>query len=325
MAKKPSITTITSGYTSTTALNANFEALREAFDNTVSRDGSTPNTMTGALDMNGNAILNTGQIDVESLTIGGSPVGNISSLLTYKSTWQQGLLYDAYDVVTFNGSSYLCLVAHTSTSLTSDLAAGRWAILAQAGAAGAGTGDMLAANNLSDVADASTSLNNIGGQPLNDILTDLAGLTQTAGTVPYFDTSTTASLLSFLDEDDMASDSATAVPSQQSVKAYVDTALAGVGGEGLGEGQTWQNVLSSRVNGVTYQNTTGKPIFVSVLGGSASGGSNIQAYVGVSSANVAVAQQSAYFGNPGVSFVVPDQHYYKASAGNGIAAWAELR
>lgn len=34
----------------------------------------------------------------------------------------------------------------------------------------------------------------------------------------------------FLDEDDMASDSATKVPSQQSVKAYVDAEIAGVGG-----------------------------------------------------------------------------------------------
>jgi len=33
---------------------------------------------------------------------------------------------------------------------------------------------------------------------------------------------------SFLDEDGMASDSATGIPSQQSVKAYVDTAIAGI-------------------------------------------------------------------------------------------------
>lgn len=94
---------------------------------------------------------------------------------------------------------------------------------------------------------------------------------------------------------------------------------------GLGIGQTWQNVLSSRSSGVTYQNTTGKPIYVYVRGGSASGGSGIVANVGVSSPNVQVAAQSAYFGNPGIWFVVPDGHYYNASSGNGIVAWAELR
>lgn len=106
------------------------------------------------------------------------------------------------------------------------------------------------------------------------------------------------------------------------VKAAIDALVTPIG---LGIGQTWQNVLGSRVNGVTYQNTTGKPIYVYVRGGSASGGSSIQANVGVSSPNVQVAGQSAYFGNPGIWFVVPDQHYYNASSGNGIVAWAELR
>jgi len=58
MAKRPTIKTISAGYTSTTTLNENFEALRDAFDNTLSRDGSIPNTMSGDLDLNGNDITN---------------------------------------------------------------------------------------------------------------------------------------------------------------------------------------------------------------------------------------------------------------------------
>ena len=62
MAKRPTIKNITAGYTSTTTLNENFEALRDAFDNTISRDGSIPNTMSGDLDLNGNNITNVNTI-----------------------------------------------------------------------------------------------------------------------------------------------------------------------------------------------------------------------------------------------------------------------
>jgi hypothetical protein len=74
MAKKPPITTIASGYYSRTALNTNFENLRDQFDNTLSLDGSTPNAMQADLDMNSNDILNAGEVNVEALTIDGVAV-----------------------------------------------------------------------------------------------------------------------------------------------------------------------------------------------------------------------------------------------------------
>ena len=57
MAKKPTVTTLQSGFNSTEVLNQNFEALRDAFDNTLSLDGSTPNAMEADLDLNGNNIM----------------------------------------------------------------------------------------------------------------------------------------------------------------------------------------------------------------------------------------------------------------------------
>lgn len=62
MAKKPTVTTLQSGFNSTDVLNQNFEALRDAFDNTLSLDGSIPNAMEGDFDLNGYSIANAGGI-----------------------------------------------------------------------------------------------------------------------------------------------------------------------------------------------------------------------------------------------------------------------
>ena len=74
MAKAPTLTDITTSNLSTTQLNSNFEAIETAFLNTLSLDGSTPNAMEADLDLNGNDIINVGDLNVSSFTIGGEQV-----------------------------------------------------------------------------------------------------------------------------------------------------------------------------------------------------------------------------------------------------------
>jgi len=57
---KVDLNTITSGFASTDALNTNFAIIEEGFDNTLSLDGSTPNSMSAEIDMNSSAIINLG-------------------------------------------------------------------------------------------------------------------------------------------------------------------------------------------------------------------------------------------------------------------------
>lgn len=123
-----------------------------------------------------------------------------------------------------------------------------------------------------------------------------------------------------LDEDDFASNSALHPPTQQSTKAYVD-------GQDLGVGQTWQDVSGSRTFSTSYQNTTGKPIMVSITGVSAAG-QDIQ----VSTDNatwVKVGQEgrtvSATNYPWGTQFIVPNGHYYRVNGTTTILSWSELR
>ncbi len=74
MSKKPDITTIQSGYYSTTQLNANFQAIQDAFNNTLSRDGSAPNQMNATIDANNSDVLNVRNFQADELYIGGSAV-----------------------------------------------------------------------------------------------------------------------------------------------------------------------------------------------------------------------------------------------------------
>lgn len=81
MAKRPTVSTITSSYASAVTLNAAIQAIVAAFDNTLSRDGSSPNSMSADLDMNNQDILNVASIQANQFNIGGSAL-DITDLQT---------------------------------------------------------------------------------------------------------------------------------------------------------------------------------------------------------------------------------------------------
>lgn len=89
----------------------------------------------------------------------------------------------------------------------------------------------------------------------------------------------------------------------------------------LGNGQTWQDVSASRVNGTTYQNTTGRSIMVSF-------GQNhlSDAQVSVNASTwIQVGRDASGQTYPN-NFIVPNNWYYRSSvAGGSRFWWSELR
>jgi hypothetical protein len=88
----------------------------------------------------------------------------------------------------------------------------------------------------------------------------------------------------------------------------------------IGVGQTWQDVSGSRTYSTSYQNTTGRPISVSLTLDSTA--RNIQVSVD-NSTWITVAQSSG--SQTSMSFIVPSNWYYRIFGSTSIDVWAELR
>lgn len=69
----PDIGTLGNPNTARAAINSNFTAIENAFDNTLSRDGTTPNQMEADIDLNGYDLLNVRRIDADELFKNGVP------------------------------------------------------------------------------------------------------------------------------------------------------------------------------------------------------------------------------------------------------------
>jgi hypothetical protein len=195
---KLTLTDIESGYASVDVLNANFTAIETALENTLSRDGTTPNTLTADLDLNGNDLINVGDALVGGVSLAASVAAADASAdaaavsaaaalvsennaaadaviaadaafeledLEYRGAWVAATAYLKNNIVYYStdGASYICLTSHTANAnFAVDLGAARWGLLALRGAAGAGTGDMLKSENLSGLANYTTARSNMG-------------------------------------------------------------------------------------------------------------------------------------------------------------------
>ena len=150
------LNTVASGFLGNVAMTDNFQKISDEFQNKVLyRNNPTgePNSMQQDLDMNGFRILN-------QLAISGDG-------FTYKGSWTAGTSYSINNIVNVTSGTYTGYAMIALTSLTSlanfdlDFATGKWGIFASRGASGAGTGDMLAANNLNDVANKASARSNL--------------------------------------------------------------------------------------------------------------------------------------------------------------------
>jgi hypothetical protein len=177
-----------------------------------------------------------------------------------------------------------------------------------------------------------------GKQPLDADLTAVAGLA-TSGLVARTGAGTAAArsiavsgLATIADGDAVAGNPTVGVPAatQEEAEAGTDNTKVmtplrveqnfAANEQQIGVGQTWQS--PSRSSGVTYQNTTGRPIQVLVRSAATSSmevSSNGSTWV-----FVGVLRSFSGVAAPGIAIIVSDQLYYRHN-GSSYTDWTELR
>jgi len=98
--------------------------------------------------------------------------------------------------------------------------------------------------------------------------------------------------------------------------------------QGIGVGQTWQNVTSSRAMNTTYTNTTGRPIMISIYCAGQPNHCEWELLVdGVQLGHQGVISVASAAMRATMSAIVPTGSTYRANNINnaGLQSWAELR
>jgi hypothetical protein len=198
MAVEVELDTIAAGF-SLSKVNSNFETIAGALQDALSRTGTSPNSMEADIDMDGHDLLNVGALDVESLTIDGDVVV-FDDALAVGADGEAATITVGTVTTGAAGSSVVVTNVGTSLDAVLDFTIPRGAT----GASGAGSGDMVAAQNLSDVASAVTSFTNIK-QAATTSTSGVVELATSAETITGTDTTralTAAGLTAKLDDQD---------------------------------------------------------------------------------------------------------------------------
>ena len=109
----------------------------------------------------------------------------------------------------------------------------------------------------------------------------------------------------------------------QALASFDGSGNIAIATEGLGVGQTWQNLTASRSLATTYTNSTGKPIMVSVTWEQSNQGEMTLTVGGIA---VDRGRQNQVGGGAAVQAIVPTGATYSVtSSANTIVNWLELR
>jgi hypothetical protein len=126
-------------------------------------------------------------VDRANKNMGFDSNGNVELTTTigdWKGAWTTTTAYVLNDIVSSSGSSYICIVAHTSGTFATDLTASKWELVAQKGDTGAaGSGDM---SDLVD--DTSPQLGghlDVNGQVIGDGTRELLTFTEDGSAVNH--------------------------------------------------------------------------------------------------------------------------------------------
>lgn len=114
------LTSLTSESSAVAAINANNTLIENALDNTISRDGTSPNEMESDLDLNSFDILNVNSINVESMTLDGYVItrdsfGDITAVSVSEGSWKENCATATTAAITLSGEQTIADVTTSSS------------------------------------------------------------------------------------------------------------------------------------------------------------------------------------------------------------------